>query len=39
MRKKFRDSNQFKLTKVNGKKLDKKVKNDKTMDYCDVISH
>ena len=25
--------------KVNGNKMNKKVKNDRTMDYCDVISH
>ena len=26
-------------TKVNGKKMTKKVKNEKTMDYCDTITH
>ena len=26
-------------SKVNGKKMTKKVKNEKTMDYCDTITH
>ena len=30
---------QFKLTWLNCKKIGKKIKNDKTMDYCDVIVH